>query len=102
MFTPCPPPCSALAPQCLRESDSLQRQVRSHQGYTLTSSYCLPGVTDKLELETANKPFLDAVLAAPIAGGEGETNTTIFVDSNHTKVSYQATGQVNIHNDCAH
>ena len=44
------------------------------------------GVTDKLESETASKTFLDAVLAPPILSGVGETNTTIFVDSNHTKV----------------
>ena len=29
---------------------------------------------------------LDAVLAPPIPAGVGDTNTTIFVDSNHTKV----------------
>ena len=45
------------------------------------------GLTDSLERETVNKTFLDAVLAPPIPLGEGETNTTIFVDTNHTKVS---------------
>ena len=44
------------------------------------------GATDKMEMETVNKTFLDAVLAPPIMSGVGETNTTIFVDSNHTKV----------------
>jgi len=45
------------------------------------------GLTDSLERETVNKTFLDAVLAPPIPLGEGETNTTIFVDTNHTKIS---------------
>ena len=44
------------------------------------------GLTDKMEMETVNKTFLDAVLAPPILTGVGQTNTTIFVDSNHTKV----------------
>ena len=44
------------------------------------------GATDKMEMETVNKTFLDAVLAPPILTGVGSTNTTIFVDSNHTKV----------------
>ena len=44
------------------------------------------GATDKMEMETVNKTFLDAVLAPPILTGVGQTNTTIFVDSNHTKV----------------
>ena len=44
------------------------------------------GLTDKMEMETVNKTFLDAVLAPPILSGVGQTNTTIFVDSNHTKV----------------
>ena len=48
------------------------------------------GVTDKLELETASKTFLDAVLAPPITAGVGLTNTTIFVDTNHTKVRKQS------------
>ena len=45
------------------------------------------GTTDKLEMETVTKSFLDAVLAPPILTGEGVTNTTIFVDTNHTKVN---------------
>jgi len=45
------------------------------------------GLTDVLERETVNKTFLDAVLAPPIPVGEGETNTTIFVDTSHTKIS---------------
>jgi len=45
------------------------------------------GATDQLEMETKEKLFLDAVLAPPIPAGVGDTNTTIFVDSNHTKVS---------------
>ena len=44
------------------------------------------GVTDKMEMETTNKTFLDAILAPPIPTGLGDTNTTVFVDSNHTKV----------------
>ena len=47
------------------------------------------GATDKLEMETKEKLFLDAVLAPPIPAGVGDTNTTIFVDSNHTKVTTQ-------------
>ena len=47
------------------------------------------GATDKLELETKEKLFLDAVLAPPIPAGVGDTNTTIFVDSNYTKVITQ-------------
>ena len=46
------------------------------------------GSTDKLEMETVTKSFLDAVLAPPILTGEGVTNTTIFVDTNHTKVKH--------------
>ena len=46
------------------------------------------GATDKMEMETVNKTFLDAVLAPPILTGVGQTNTTIFVDSNHTKVEH--------------
>ena len=48
------------------------------------------GLTDVLERETVNKTFLDAVLAPPIPVGEGETNTTIFVDTSHTKVSVKS------------
>ena len=44
------------------------------------------GDTDMMELETVNTTFLDAILAPPIQTGQGDTNTTIFVDSNHTKV----------------
>ena len=51
------------------------------------------GVTDKLELETTSKTFLDAVLAPPIPTGVGQTNTTIFVDTNHTKVRIKLTSQ---------
>lgn len=45
------------------------------------------GSTDKLEIETSTMTFLDAVLAPPITTGVGESNTTIFVDTNHTKIS---------------
>ena len=45
------------------------------------------GQTSVLELEAANRTFLDSVLAPPISQGVGVANTTIFVDSNHTKVT---------------
>eukprot|EP00092_Neocalanus_flemingeri_P025712 GFUD01027876.1.p1 GENE.GFUD01027876.1~~GFUD01027876.1.p1 ORF type:complete len:470 (+),score=125.50 GFUD01027876.1:94-1503(+) len=45
------------------------------------------GATDTLDLEAANKTFLDAIISPPIKQGVGETTTTIFVDTNHTKVS---------------
>ena len=51
------------------------------------------GNTDKMEMETVNTTFLDAVLAPPIMTGVGETNTTIFVDSNHTKVEERKAAQ---------
>ena len=48
--------------------------------------HLLIGSTEKLEIETSKMTFLDAVLAPPITTGVGESNTTIFVDTNHTKV----------------
>eukprot|EP00092_Neocalanus_flemingeri_P019836 GFUD01021487.1.p1 GENE.GFUD01021487.1~~GFUD01021487.1.p1 ORF type:complete len:476 (+),score=137.91 GFUD01021487.1:85-1512(+) len=45
------------------------------------------GSTDTLDLEATNKTFLDTIISPPIGQGEGETTTTIFVDTNHTKVS---------------
>ena len=45
------------------------------------------GATDTLNLEAANKTFLDTIISPPIGQGVGETTTNIFVDTNHTKVS---------------
>ena len=45
------------------------------------------GATDILDMEAANKTFLDTIISPPIEQGVGETSTNIFVDSNHTKVS---------------
>jgi len=46
------------------------------------------GDSDILEEESANKTFLDIVIAPPIQEGEGKTEALVFVDGNNTKVSF--------------
>ena len=45
---------------------------------------------DTIEKEAAGNNFLDAILAPPIEQGVGETSTNVFVDTNHTKVSFRS------------
>jgi hypothetical protein len=48
------------------------------------------GSSDTLEQEAANITFLDTIISPPIEQGVGETSTNIFVDTNHTLVSFEA------------
>ena len=43
-----------------------------------------------LDQEAANITFLDTIISPPIEQGVGETSTNIFVDTNHTMVSFEA------------
>ena len=46
------------------------------------------GATDTLDKEAAHNIFLDKISAPPVEQGVGETSANVFVDSNHTKVSF--------------
>ena len=48
------------------------------------------GSTDNLDQEAANITFLDTIISPPIEQGVGDTSTNIFVDTNHTMVSFEA------------
>ena len=47
------------------------------------------GSTDTLDQEAANITFLDTIISPPIEQGVGDTSTNIFVDTNHTMVSFE-------------